>query len=385
VSSAIRHGSFWPTPTQRALLEIALGPVENAAARWRALQPLDVATLEPGGFGLLPLLYERLSEVVPDEPQLPRLLGTYRSVWYRNQLQIEALAVLLPLLRQRGHVEPLLIGGMSALLRCYPRLGLRPVPQLELMVERETAADAVTVAGYAGWRPTRQAYLFTRLRDESGRFLLIHHGAPLAVAGPLGGEEGLRRFRERALELPQVEEGAPLVVVGSADELLFLCACGARTTVPPSCQWLIDVYRLLRSAQISAEEVAERARRFHLVEPVRATLAYLAELGETDGLEEFLVQLGTQRTSRRDRLAFLLAGAGGRRAVPPAQALAIHLQATADDPLHRVVTSLPRALQQSWGARNLLEVSTLALGKTARLFGPAVQTGAADRSRSASS
>lgn len=383
MSSPIRHGSFWPTPTQRALLEIALGPVEHAGARWRALQPLDVATLEPGSFALLPLLYERLSELVPDEPQLPRLLGTYRSLWYRNQLQIEALAVLLPLLRQRAHVEPLLVGGMSALLRCYPRLGLRPVPQLELMVEREAAADAVAVAGYAGWRPTRQAHLFTRLRDESGRFLLIHHGAPLSVAGPLGGEEGLRWFRKQALELSEVEE-SPLVL-DSADELLFLCAGGARTTVAPSCQWLIDVHKLLRSAQISAQEVTESARRFHLVEPVRATVAYLAELDETEGLEQLLVQLGTQRTSRRDRLAFRLSGAGGRRAVPPAQALAIHLQVTADDPLHRVVTRLPRTLQQSWGARNLLEVSTLALRKTARLFGPAVQPGASDRSRSASS
>lgn len=380
---ATRHGSFWPSPTQRALLEVALGPAEQAAARWRALQPLDVATLDTGSFSLLPLLYERLSEVVPDEPQLPRLLGTYRSVWYRNQLLLERLAVLLPLLRQRAHVEPLLVGGMSALLRCYPRLGLRPVPQLEVMVEREAASDAVKVAGYAGWRPTRQAHLFTRLRDESGLFLLIHHGAPLSVAGPLGGEEGLRRFRERALELPEVE-GAPLVL-DSVDELLYLCAFGARTTVPPSCQWLADVDSLQRSGQISsAAEVAERARRSHLVDSLRETLAYLAEVRGTEGLEELVGRLDTQRTSRRDRLAFRLAGAGGR-AIPPAQTLAIHLQATADDPLHRVVTRLPRTLQQVWGARNLLEVSTLALGKTARLFRPDAQPGAADRSRSASS
>ena len=129
------RGSFWPSATQRALLEVGLGPEAKAPERWRALQPLDVTTLETGSFGLLPPLYERLHELLPDDPQLPRLFGTYRSVWYRNQLLLERLAVLLPLLRQRAGVQPLLVGGMSALLRWYPRLGLRPVPLLELIVE----------------------------------------------------------------------------------------------------------------------------------------------------------------------------------------------------------------------------------------------------------
>jgi Uncharacterised nucleotidyltransferase len=378
-----QRGSFWPNPTQRALLGVALGPVEQAAARWRALQPLDVTTLEPGSFALLPLLYERLSELEPDDLQLPRLLGTYRSVWYRNQLLLERLAVLMPLLRQRAHVEPVLVGGLSAVLRWYPRLGLRPVPQIDLVVEREAAAEAVKVAGYAGWRPTRQAPLFTRLRDESGRILVIHHGVPLAVAGALG-EDGLRRFGERMLELPEVE-GAPLVL-DAADELLFVCASGARTTNPPSCQWLIDARYLLRSGRISSvEDVVERARRFHLVEPLRATLAYLAQLGEVDELEQILQLLRAQRTSRRDRLAFRLAGAGGRRLVAPAQVLAVHLMATADEPVHRVVTRLPHTLQQSWGARRLWEVPALAVRKTARLLGPEAQAVAPERSRSASS
>ncbi len=378
----MQRGSFWPNTTQRALLGVALGPAEQAAGRWRALQPLDVTTLEPGSFALLPLLYERLSELVPDEPQLPRLLGTYRSVWYRNQLLLERLAVLLPLLRQRAHVQPLLVGGLSTVLRWYPRLGLRPVPQIDVVVGREAAADAVKVAGYAGWRTTRQAPLFTRLRDESSRILVIYHGVPRSVAGPLG-EDALRRFRERMLELPEVE-GAPLVL-DPVDELLFVCASGARTTASPSCQWLIDVHNLLRSGQISPlEDVVERARPFHLVEPLRATLAYLAELCEVDEWRGLLGLLETHRTSRRDRLAFRLAGAGGRR-VAPAQVLAIHLLATADEPLHRVVTRLPHTLQESWGARSLREVPALALRKTARLFGPRVQTFSPERNRSASS
>lgn len=383
MSRARRRGSFWPSGTQRDLLEVALGPEERAAPRWQAMQPLDVTTLETGSFSVLPPLYERLREVAPDDPQLPRLFGTYRSVWYRNQLLLERLATLLPLLRQRAGVQPLLVGGMSALLRWYPRLGLRPVPQLDLIVEPSLAADAAKVSTYAGWRLIRQANLLTRLRDESGRLLVIHHGPPLSIAGPLG-EEALGLWRHRALELSQVE-GMPLVL-DSADELLFICGFGARATIPPTCQWLLDVRHLLGSGLTSPpEDVIERARSLHLVEPLRATLAYLAEICDEDLSQELLPGLEKQRTSRRDRLAFRLAGAGGSRVVPPAHVLAVHLQATADDPLHRVVTGLPHTLQQSWGARGLLQVSGLALKKTARLFGAEGQKGAAERSRSASS
>jgi hypothetical protein len=383
VSSGRRSGSVWPSETQRALLEVVLGPAEEAAARWQALQPLDVTALDTGSFGLLPLLYERLQDAAPGDARLPRLFGTYRSIWYRNQLLLDRAAVLLPLLRQRAHVEPLLVGGTSALLRWYPRLGLRPVPQLELVVEPEAAAAAVKVAGYAGWRPAQQGHAFTRLRDESGRVLLIHHGLPLSVAGPLRGE-GLRLLRERALALSEVE-GLPLVL-DPGDELMFVCASGARTTAVPTCQWLIDVHHLLESGRLpAAAEVVDRARRFHLVVSLRATLAYLAELCGSDLSGELLRRLDEEQTSRRDRAAFRLAGVGGRRSVPVAQALAVHLRATAEDPLYRVVTRLPRTLQESWGARNLFEVSALSLRKTARLFGSEGQPAASVRNDSASS
>ena len=364
MSEGHRRGSFWPSPTQRALLEVTLGPVDQARPRWQALQPLDVTALEAGSFGLLPLLYERLQEVIPDE-QLPRLFGTYRSVWYRNQLVLDHLAVLLPLLRQRARVEPLLVGGMSALLRWYPRLGLRPVPQVELIVEQEAAADVIKVAGYAGWRPAGETLTLTRLRDESGRLLVLHHGLPRSVAGPLR-HEGLRLFRRRALELAEVE-AAP-VVLDAGDELLFTCASGARTVPVPSCQWLIDVHHLLRSDQLpTAEEVRERATRFHLVPQLRATVAYLAEFCDPNLTEELLGQLNAQSTTRRDRLALRLVGVGGRRIAPPAQLLAIHLHATADEPIRRVVTRFPGTLQEFWGVRNLWQVSMLGLRKTLRL------------------
>ena len=377
-----RLGSFWPSPTQRALLEVVLGPVDQAQARWKALQPLDVTALEVGSFGLLPLLYERLHEVKPDEPQLPRLFGTYRSVWYRNQLFLDRLAILLPLLRQRAPVQPLIVGGISALLRWYPRLGLRPMPLAELIVEPEAAADVVKIAGYAGWRPAEQTPTLSRLRDESGRLLVIHHGLPWPVAGPLRND-GVRLFRDRALELSEVE-GAPLAL-DATDELLFTCALAARAAAVPSCQWLIDAHHLLQSGQLSAsEEVLAQASRLHLIPQLGATVAYLADLADLRPRGELLRRLHAHSTTRRDRLAFRLGAVEGRRA-GPAHLLGIHLQATADESLLGVMARFPRTLQEFWGVHSLWQVSKLSLRKIARLVGRTRQPSPAVRSDSASS
>jgi len=378
LSSSRRRGSFWPTATQRALLEVALGPEAQARARWQALQPLDVATLETGSFGLLPLLYERLRDLAPEDPQLSRLFGTYRSVWYRNQLLLDRLAVLLPLLRQRVPVEPLLVGGTSALLRWYPRLGLRPVPLLELLVEKEVAGDAVKVSTYAGWRVGAETRSSTILRDESRRVLAIHHGAPPAVVGPLG-EEGLTELRGRAVELAEVE-GAPMVL-DPADELLFTCAAGARTVPVQTCQWLVDVYRLLGADEPPPPAVLlERARRIHLVAPVCAALDYLAEVTGDEGLSAYVSAFAAEPVQRRDRLAFALAGVGSGRLAGTAQVLAAYVQATADDSPTRAAAHLPRHLQERWGATSLAGVPVLAARKAFRLLIPQL-----DRNRSASS
>jgi Uncharacterised nucleotidyltransferase len=375
------RGSFWPTPTQRALLEIALGPVDRAPGRWQALQPLDLAALETGSFGLLPLLYERLGDVAPDEPQLPRLFGTYRSIWYRNQLLLDRLTVLLPLLRQRAGVEPLLVGGVSALLRWYPRLGLRPVPQLELIVEPEAAAQAVKVSTYAGWRRVARVHSSTVLRDESGRVLVVHHGAPPGAVGPLG-DSGLASLRERAVQLADVEEGP--FVLDAADELLFTCAMGARTVAVQTCQWLVDMDRIFHSPGAPPIDVlVERARRFRLLAPVRAAVRYLAEIVDDDVMRENAIAFAAESLERRDRVAFALQGFPRGRVSAAAQILATYVQATADDPPLRAAAGLPRHLQERWGARSLAEVPLLALRKGLRRADS--HSSWPDRNRSASS
>jgi putative nucleotidyltransferase-like protein len=329
-------GSFWPDPTQRALLEVALGPREDAAARWQALQPLEVSSLPTGGFAVLPLLYERLAEVAPDEPQLLRLAGTYRSVWFKNQLLFDKLAQLLPKLWERG-ADALLVGGAAAARRWYDALGSRPAVPLELVVRPADVSVAAGVLVSLGWR-------------SSGLPFLVHTGAPPALAGSLGPVQGYRMLRSRAEELEI--DGATALVLDSADSLLFCCATGARTVLPPSVQWLIDAHRIVSSdAAPAADLLVERARELRLVEPLRATLHYLTRHVATPGADRYLAALGGSRGSLRERVEFALMGTAVGRTTAPAQLVAAHLRANGDEALPHILRTFPRYLVSRGTAR----------------------------------
>jgi hypothetical protein len=71
--------------------------------------------------------------------------------------------------------------------------------------------------------------------------------------------------------------------------------------------------------------------------------------------------------------------------VGPAQTLAAHVRATADESLLHVLTQLPRSLQATWGASSRLEVPMLAIRKTAGLVTRPAHQLRSTRSRSASS
>jgi hypothetical protein len=360
------RGSFWPTQTQEALLRILLGADDRAGVSlWQRLQPLEIDNAEMGSFCLLPPLHGRLSDIAAEDPLLPRLAGIYRSTWYKNQLQLERLAGLVTLLRERA-IEPIVVGGAAIAARWYPQLGFRPVPQIELVVSPDDAEAAREVAREAAWRPAGRTRAYGRFVNADGLILVVHAGAPPYLAGPLRSKEALAAFREAGGETAIA--GASVSTLQAADELLWVCALGARTTIPPTVQWLLDAAQLLASPERPPVDVAlARARTFHLVEPLRDTVAYLAGITDLPGLLDFHRALRIEPVRRRDALAQRLAGAGGENLGGPARTLALFLRTTADEPLRRAVAELPRHLQEAWETETVEQVPAVALKKLVRI------------------
>lgn len=386
------RGSFWPTPTQEALLRITLGPPAEAAARWRELQPIDIQALDPGSYCLMPLLYERLSEVVPTDHRLPLLRATCRSNWLRSQLLIERVAELVRRLRTL-EIEPLVIGGAPIVTRWYAGLGSRPLPQFELAVDPTRGAAAADTVEANGWRPLSGDGVHRWFVDGDGRRLVVHEGMPPLVSGPLGRAGALRELRARAERLSML--GTPMLVLQPADELMVVCGLGARTTIPPTTQWLLDAATALAApGRPEPDELLARARRYVLVEPIRDTIVYLAQFAAIE-LDGYLAALAAEPVSRRGMVAYRISGlrAGALLGFP--LVLASGLRATSELPAGRALAGLPRQVQEAWGATSLHQTAAFAVRKLARLVRrrrspqepprQAVSVSNAGRNRSASS
>jgi hypothetical protein len=305
-------GSFWPTKKQELLLRAALARRdEDVLSAWRELQPLDVEVLEEEVFGALPPLYRRLRELVPDDPRLARLSGTYRKTWYRNQLQLSRLAAELAAARESGR-RPLVVGD-AARATYYPELGLRPIIDPGLLLE-------------PGQAPS---YVFPSNRAKQA-------------------EELWRAAREVA-----VGETA-LPVPDPADQLLFVVGLGARKTWPASVQWLVDLHAIVSSQAVDHGRLIENLAANGLLTPARDALGYVAMVSGDEQVEALRDRTASRVPTRRDSIAHRLAGT-----VSPT--LGHYVRATSAQPLTRAAIGLPRFLQDAWELERGSEVPVAAL------------------------
>ena len=356
-------GSFWPDPVQAKLLAVAFATDHDVVPRWRKLDGVRIETLEVGSLCVLPIVLARLLAAgVEEDERLTRLQGVQRNVWYRNQLQLHRLPQLVGALEEDG-VEPLVLGGAPLAALSYEQPGLRPIVQLEVAVDPDEGPRARTALERHGWRRSGgrdRGFALYATEDGAARAFL-HEGVPPFVAGPLSPRATQLEFRARASRRDLA--GRATLVLEPADELMVTCALGARRIVPQSPQWLIDVHRIVATSAPAADEVADRAARFHLVPAVRDTFVYLAQVAEIPELGPYVAALSTRTVSRRDALVHSLAGAGSGRLGPPPTALVAHARATVATPLPRAVAGLPRAFRAAWDLDEARHVPVVALRK----------------------
>jgi hypothetical protein len=372
-------GSFWPSRRQENLLRLALDPGLDVRRAWRELQPLQVETLEEGTFALLPLVYRRLHKAGVQDERLPRLAGTYRSTWVRNQLQLDRLPFLLEPLRDAG-MEPIVTGGAVIAKRYYPQVGLRPILQLELFVAAGEATRAGSLLGQHGWPiDGRSRGRTTRVVEEDGRVAaLLYEGVPEYVRGPVGASAAFAALVEQAADVEL--DGTRARTLAPFDELLLACALGARKTYVPGIQWLVDVHHILVSGEADTERLAARARAQHLTAPLRDAIRYLER---TTGLEAPQA-LVTASVGARERVVHRLAGNGLGMLGPPPDRIVEYARATLDESPLAAARGLPGALRDAWGLDGIAKVPAAAARKIASRARRG-QPPRRDRSRSASS
>jgi hypothetical protein len=299
------RGQAFPTVRQEALIRAAV--LEGGAARsaWKQWQALggDVDRIDGASYGLLPQAYRNLAAIAPEEPLIGKLKSVYRYHWYRNQVLLHGAAEAVRVLEAAG-IPTLVLKGAALAILHYRDAGARPMEDVDVLVPRDRARDAMRVLRAAGFSPAfpapeakigvRHAETFVSPGDHA---VDLHWWALWqpsrdddlwrnAVGFELGGE------RTRAL--------AP------AHQLLQVPVHGLRTQETPALRWIPDALLVLRSSRgaVDWEALVAAARTRQLTTHLGAALSYLRETFAAPIPEDVLDRLAASPSSLLERWTY---------------------------------------------------------------------------------
>jgi hypothetical protein len=303
-------------PIHERILQAALLRDGQAAKRWRAIrEEIDLDTFwDNRALNFLPLVYRALVDEGADDPDLPRLRGVHRKVWYDNQLRFRTIAPALHALAAGG-VDAVALKGTALATSTYADMGLRPMRDCDLLVRPGQIGRALRALELAGWTPNQtlpQNYAVHAqeidVRGDEGGFIDLHwHIAQWLVSAddPWNSDEP---FWARSLVIDVA--GAPVRALDPTDSLLHAIVHGARHGWRDAPQWVADSVTISQSgATVDWDRIADVALACGIAMPVRHALVYLADRFTVDVPMSVTGRLDVS-TSSRSRRMFASAGRG---------------------------------------------------------------------------
>ncbi len=289
------------------------------------------------------------------------------------------MAPLLRALHQRG-IRTLLIKG-AALQRTYYRNdAVRPMRDLDIVVEPDAAADALSLFHELGWTLNEMAsredlvYRHSMMfRDAEQREVDLHwHLMREACSVPAS-----RDFWAHAR--PLTYGGVETMQLGHADMLLHTVIHGLRANREPPLRWIPDAITVIRTAgeALDWDRVLERAAALRLNARLGMGLGYLQRRFQTPVPREVTAALNARRPTWVERIenSVVLRDADllyERVATKPWVMFAEYTRvANTANPL-RFIEGFSHYLRYRSGARGRAELVTTTLRGVTRRIGQAV-------------
>lgn len=357
--------SFWPSPLQHRLLLVALESPDRSAAEWQELQrEFSLDESEPGSFELMPLVYRALLAGGGNDPLMGRLKGIYRKSWVLGTLLLERTKSASEAF-EKAEIGAVFVAGPILGARYYEDAASRYSPQIEVLVEENDLAHAVSLLARDDWfeRPgsgdgtSEQRRLF----DAEGSSLLLRTRVTCDFGDGGAGFDVPRQSVEY-----QDIGGVAVPVLTPTETLLVVCASGAREGPTPDVQWLADAAMIIRTHELDWDRLVERAAATHQTTRLKAALEYLDRLPGPHTPPVVGEMLAAQPVSRRDRISFRLASGGPRVLGALPTSLAEHLAATRERSAIHAIASFPAFLLDRWDLHHLWQLPGAIGRRTAR-------------------
>jgi len=377
----------WPNAEQTLLLHAALGNVDRAPEafdRWRDVT--DPASLDNASRRLLPLAWWNLERHGIPASRLDVLRQAFTKTWVRNQQLLDTLRTVLEAFRSAG-APALLFKGAALALGVYPKLGLRPMLDLDLLVPHAALADAGRVLEGIGARRTADDPDQRRALLHGTELLLQSAGSSVAIDLHRSTLWECRRPGDDdsfwASSIPVTGSAIQARMLCPADHLLVVCIHGLRWSQVRPIYWVADAMMLIESPQqpIDWSRLNAEARRRRLEWPLAKALQFLMRNFHAAIPPHVIEQLEAGAAPLRDRLELAC------RSRPPhlLRGLALHwfdhkrMSATSSLPVR--LATFPGYLREMWALESLWDVPAQGIRKALLRCGIPVGDGKNDRAQ----
>ncbi len=305
--------SYLPNRIQRLLLRAALAEMPSAQSAWREYSQIQGSSSlsDPHLHKLAPELYARSKELVLGATLHSLARKSFLAACLQQSLRNQAFLSVARALTE-NNIEPLLLKGMASHFVHSKVAPPRQMADVDLMVARKHAREAVAVLLSAGWVsqpehfgklasdtptqyfPFRHSIAF---RHPCFRVTLDLHWYALRVCPQAHWD---KEFMERSVL--HREEGQSFRLLETTDRLFHTLVHGAEWRPIPGVNWVIDAARILQweGQRIDFQRLNTLAEQRKVHRFVQTSLDFLStELG-------FSCRLPKSPTIFIDRLEFSL-------------------------------------------------------------------------------
>lgn len=254
-----------------------------------------------------------LRQALKGEPFVPppvrqELDKCYYQVLAQNLLLERELEALLRGLHEAG-VSTTLLKGAALIHTVYADIALRPMADLDLLVQRRDLAAALRVLEHAGYTPVH-------IEPRPGATFAYESEIALAKSGAI---ETVVELHWSLFDSPYYQHkipmkwfwqtaiatevgGAPALTLGPEAQLLHLCGHLVLHHAGRELLWLWDIVEVVHHfrAQLDWTTLLTRAQAYDLVLPIRQTLPRLASEWGAPIPASVLEQLSVLEPSERE-------------------------------------------------------------------------------------
>lgn len=279
------------SPAEDALLRAALRDGDDALeafAEWRQLFDFE-GEHEAGQFRILPLLHANMVRLGSKDPIMARLRGIHRHAWAEGQRRQHSAAVVLKLLN-RENIPTMFTKGLALAQDYYDDQSLRPMQDLDLLVPRSRAEQALEILQQAGWRFMDPLNAYSKGGEERAAFMVLNNG--LGLRNAQGSEVDLHWHPLHECGLTCVTnwfwcETEPLTISGISSVrpgpgplLLHVLSHGLRPNPMSPLRWVADASMIVKRSGtvIDWERFWSIARRCQMEKRLSEGLAIVEQV-----------------------------------------------------------------------------------------------------------